>query len=74
MKGVQHLSISKDSEKGIGKKAHWRQQTSDVDQTEDAVHHRLHALMNIKENKLDITTRRVVPKQFEEGDLIWKLV
>jgi hypothetical protein len=48
-----------------------------MDKTEDIIHHRLQALKNIKGNKARVAryyNKKVVPKQFEERELIWKLV
>jgi hypothetical protein len=44
--------------------------------TEDVIHHGLQALKNMMENKARVVkyyNKKVVSKQFEEGDLAWKI-
>lgn len=47
-----------------------------IDEIEKVTHHRLRALQKIKENKVRVARhydKKVVPKQFEEGELVWKV-
>ena len=47
-----------------------------IDDLEDLSCHRLHALENIKANKLRVAkyyNKKVKSKQFSEGDLVWKV-
>ena len=44
---------------------------------EDVVQHRMRALERIQENKARVSrfyNKKVVPKSFLEGDLVWKLI
>ena len=47
------------------------------DESEDLAHHRLTALEKIEVNKARIAryyNKKVTPKEFHEGDLVWKTV
>lgn len=48
-----------------------------IDGLEDIVQHRLKALEKIEENKARVAryyNKKVIPKKFYEGDLVWKLI
>ena len=48
-----------------------------MDESEDIVQCRLRALEKIQETKARVArhyNKKVMPKQFEEGDLVWKLI
>ena len=48
-----------------------------MDESEDVVQCRLRALEKIQENKARVArhyNKKVIPKHFEEGDLVWKLI
>lgn len=48
-----------------------------VDELEDVTQHRLRALEKLEENKARIArhyNKKVIPKKFDEGDLVWKLI
>ncbi len=48
-----------------------------VDETEDLVQSRLRALEKVTRNKERVArhyNKKVVPKSFSEGELIWKLI
>ena len=48
-----------------------------IDDLEDITQYRLKALEKIEENKARVArhyNKKVIPKKFEEGDLVWKLI
>lgn len=47
------------------------------DELDDVAQHRLHALKKIQENKVLMAwhfDKKLVPRQFEEVELVWKLI